>query len=119
MSINGIRHSLGGALPTTPHDQAGGLGSGTRMPHAGQVAALVGRPPQRASDGPAAPRAPLSRLTQGLGQKLESARIATHVLNLVRSGEVDLRGNYSDGLLAKVADVAANRLADLKRDFRV
>jgi hypothetical protein len=119
MLTNGVRYSPGGALPTTPHDQAVGLGSGTRMPQAGPVAALAARPTQRAGDGTAAPRAALGKLTQGLGQKLESARVQTHVLNLVHSGGLNLRGNYPASQLAKAVDLAATGLANLTRDFRV
>lgn len=117
MSIHGIRQLPGGALPT-PHDKPAGLGSGARMPHAGPVAALAARPPLRSSDGTAAPRADLGKFTQGLGQKLESARIQTHVLNLVQSGKLNLHKSYPAGLLAKVVDGAVPRLADLMRDLR-
>lgn len=118
MSITGVRHSLGGPLPT-PHDKPAGLGPRTRMPHAGPAEALAARSQQQAGNGTATPRAALGKLTQGLGQKLESARIQTHVLNLVHSGTLNLHGDYPAGQLAKAVDVAANRLADLKRDFRV
>lgn len=112
MSINRIGHSLGGPLPAS-HDQPAGLGSGTRMPHAG----LAARAPLRAGDGAAAPRAALGKLTQGLGQKLENARIQAHVVNLVQSGTLKLHGNYPADLLAKVVGGAATRMADLRREI--
>lgn len=116
MSINRIGHSLGGPLPAS-HDQPAGLGSGTRMPHAGPVAGLAARAPLRAGDGAAAPRAALGKLTQGLGQKLENARIQAHVVNLVQSGTLKLHGNYPADLLAKVVGGAATRMADLRREI--